>query len=230
MMKYETPNFKHNFIEKNLLEQVTTDDGRYYIDEDGNKYDSVTTILSRLSKEGIDAWKKRVGEKEAKKISTQAILRGNQVHDICEKFLLNNKHYKMAKMPLDLKLFNSIKNQLVQNIDEIYGVEHSLYSKKLKAAGTADLICKWNGTNTIVDFKNSKYNKPEEWVQNYYIQASAYSQMVMERHDLHCPQFIVIIMCDFDSPQFLRRKVSDYQSQLHKIFIEDRNEFEDIRN
>ena len=48
------------------LERVDLDRGRHYIDSTGAPVPSVTTILSGTStKDGIEQWKRRVGEKEA---------------------------------------------------------------------------------------------------------------------------------------------------------------------
>ena len=66
----------------NDLEAVTGDKGRFYTDPEGNKYASVTTVLSILSEEAIQAWRARVGEEEANRISRQASSRGTTVHNI----------------------------------------------------------------------------------------------------------------------------------------------------
>ena len=50
----------------------TTPTGRKYIDPDGNTYPSITTVLSILSEEAIQAWRDRVGAEEANKISLKS--------------------------------------------------------------------------------------------------------------------------------------------------------------
>ena len=70
------------------LDQQTSKKGRVYVDDEGNKYPSITTVLSILNKEAILAWRKRVGEEEANKISTRAAVRGTKVHDMIESCLL----------------------------------------------------------------------------------------------------------------------------------------------
>ena len=49
------------------------DGKRYYITPTGEKYPSVTSVTGLLNKEAIKKWRKRVGEEQANKISTQAI-------------------------------------------------------------------------------------------------------------------------------------------------------------
>ena len=54
----------------------TQPSGRTYIDPDGNRYPSITTVLSILNEEELAAWRKRVGDAEANKIGNRAAARG----------------------------------------------------------------------------------------------------------------------------------------------------------
>ena len=54
---------------------------------EGNKYPSVTTVLSYFKKKGISEWRKRIGEEAANKIARQATMRGTNVHFLCEDYL-----------------------------------------------------------------------------------------------------------------------------------------------
>ena len=63
--------------------------GRTYITPDGSRFPSITTVLNILSEEYITAWRSRVGEEEANKVSHRASTRGTLVHSILEKYLLN---------------------------------------------------------------------------------------------------------------------------------------------
>jgi hypothetical protein len=42
-------------------------------------------------------------------------------------------------------------------------------------AGATDLICSHNGMETVVDFKQSNRPKREEYIEDYYLQISAYA-------------------------------------------------------
>jgi len=48
------------------LKTENVDGKRHYVTPDGNKYISITTLLSNLSKVGIQKWRERVGVEEAK--------------------------------------------------------------------------------------------------------------------------------------------------------------------
>ena len=62
-------NFKHEKIDLGYsdLSAKTGSTGRTYTTPDGNNYPSITTVLSILSREAIQAWRARVGEEEANK-------------------------------------------------------------------------------------------------------------------------------------------------------------------
>ena len=64
--------FNHDFVDFDKLKQVNTSTSRMYETPDGNLYPSVTTILAHKNKPFINAWRKRVGAKEADKISRQS--------------------------------------------------------------------------------------------------------------------------------------------------------------
>ena len=59
-------------------------------------------------------------------------------------------------------------------VEEYYGSEVTLYYPGLYA-GSTDLVCNHNGLETIVDFKQANRPKKPEWVEDYYLQVSAYA-------------------------------------------------------
>ena len=65
--------FEHEFYTPFRVERVEIDGVRHYATPSGMKYKSVTTILGeKTDKTALMEWRKRVGEVEANKISTQA--------------------------------------------------------------------------------------------------------------------------------------------------------------
>ena len=73
---------------------------RYYITPEGNKYPSITTVLSVRNKKGLFEWRKRVGEDVANYISRTAASRGTKVHGMCEDYLNNTFDIDKAKKDL----------------------------------------------------------------------------------------------------------------------------------
>ena len=68
--------FEHVEVELHEMEAVTTEEGRVYKTPEGIGLPSITTVLSILSRDSIEAWKKKVGVEEANKISHRAATRG----------------------------------------------------------------------------------------------------------------------------------------------------------
>ena len=134
--------FKHvpQLILPRLTDEIT-DKGRIYTTPQGNKYPSVTTVLSHGSDHSwLDEWKARVGEVEAKKILVQAGRRGSAVHELAEYYLKNDPDYKKGHMPFNIYSFNKIKPFLDEHVGLIAGLEIPLYSDTLKVAGRSDCI------------------------------------------------------------------------------------------
>lgn len=191
---------------------------RHYVTPQGNRYPSVTTVLSSMSAQGIVEWRARVGNDEANKISTQASGRGTKVHQIAENYLLNKDDYLNGHMPANIETFNQIKKYLDEWCDEVYGNEIALYSDELKTAGRCDLVARIHGIRTIGDFKTSKKFKKEEWIQNYFFQCTAYALMLYERHAVWCPQICIMIATDEDGFQPILKQTSQYVDQVYDFF------------
>ena len=75
------------------LRRIQTKKGRQYVGEDDNPVPSVTTILGDTGdKTALIAWRKRVGEAEATRISTESAGLGTKVHNALEKFILQEDY------------------------------------------------------------------------------------------------------------------------------------------
>ena len=168
----------------------------------GSNLPSVTSILkatqSEEDKAAIEAWKERVGHKEAERIKNEASSRGSSMHSYIEQFLLGkfnldlldeeNKSKKMAVEIID----NGLKNKLT----EIWGAEATVYYPG-KYAGTADCIGVYEGKETILDFKQSNKPKKEEYIEDYFLQIGAYSLAHNTVHNSKITQGVILI-CTVD--------------------------------
>ena len=115
---------------------------RQYLIEEGKSYPSITTVLGKDPKkiEGLKKWRKRVGNKEANKISTQASRQGTRVHNIIEDYLNNNLNGQYNDNPLGMDLFTTIQPVLDQRLDNIHAQEVTLWSDHLGVAGQVDCV------------------------------------------------------------------------------------------
>ena len=193
------------------VERQTIQSRRYYVTPEGKKYPSVSTVVGHFNKASIMAWRKRVGEEEANKVSVKASRHGTAVHSICEDYLANEEDYIKDRMPHNVEAFNKLKPLLDEGVDKIYAIEASLYSDYLKVAGQTDLACVWNGKNSIVDFKTSARVKKEEWITNYFMQTAMYAVAAEERTGIAFPQIVILIsVADSPTPQVFVKKRDEY--------------------
>lgn len=210
--------FLHNPVYLPDLETEYVDGKRYYKTPAGN-LPSVTTVLGqKLKNPGLEAWKARVGEEEAKRVSTQAAGRGSAVHLLCEKYLSNDPDYKRGAMPFNLVTFSSIKKHLDLCIGTVYGIEVPLWSRRLGTAGRGDLLAGWLGVNSVIDFKTSKRKKEEEDIQSYFLQATVYSMMAEELTEHKFPQIVVIIAVDHEDAQVFVKNRDQYVDRALEVF------------
>lgn len=211
--------FKHNFLPLVEMSRVEVGGRRVYSLPDGTQLPSVTTVLSQaLDKGALDKWKQKVGEEEAKRISTQAATRGTALHKLAENYLLNESNYKAGHMPANIDTFNALKPLIDKHIDTILGIEMPLFSKALNAAGTADLIALYDNKLSVIDFKTSRKPKKEEWIENYFIQATTYSLMFEWMYKISVPQIAILIAVDHEEPQVFVKERSQYVNRVLEIF------------
>lgn len=211
------PIFEHLPFDRIELKSREVDGKRFYAVDD-ELYPSVTTVLSQLSKDGIKEWRARVGKDAADKITRTAASRGTKLHFMCEDYVNNKEDYHKDRMPTTIDLFKQIKTYLDNNLEAVYAVEASLYSMKLRAAGKCDLICRMHGVNCIVDYKSSSSLKKEEWIENYFLQETAYSIMVEELYQIPIYYIITLIATEEGTLQFFVKRPSDYVDKVYNIF------------
>ena len=143
------------------LKTETVDGKRIYETPNGDKYISITSLLSNLSKADIQKWRERVGEAEANKISTKASRQGTRVHSICESYIKNEYGFLDGRMPNEIDMFSSIQS-LLDRINNIHCVEGALYSDELELAGRTDCIAEFDNVLSIIDFKSANKEKSPE--------------------------------------------------------------------
>lgn len=199
----------------------TSGKGRIYKDPEGNNYPSITTVLSILSEDSIRAWRARVGEEEANKISTRASRRGTAVHLIIEKYIDNVENFKDEFTPDVIGSFLSVRDILDDRIGRVYAQEAPLYSKHLGVAGRVDCVAEFDGKLSIIDFKTSRKLKKKEWIENYFIQETAYAIMWEERTGIPITQLVTLISVDNEEPQVF----IEHRDNWDKKLIETINEW-----
>src|SRR6056300_1550578 len=190
--------------------------GRTYFTTDGD-YPSITTVLGKTANNAwLQAWKDRVGEEEAARISKEATDRGTLVHEYAEKYF-NGEDIKpdLLKEKSDVRemTYNLIKAG-ERGIDEVWAQEIALWSPSLKYAGRVDLVGVWKGIPTIVDFKTSKKKKNVKQIKDYYVQCCGYAFAHNELFGTDIKQIVILITVAAGGAQIFTGNMQHYLPDL----------------
>jgi genome maintenance exonuclease 1 len=174
-----------------------------------------------LGKAAILAWRKRVGEEEANRISTQAANRGTRIHSLCESYLKNET---VTPDMFDHHTWNSILPEL-SRINNIHALETPLYSDHLEVAGTVDCIAEYEGKLAVIDFKTSKRVKSRDDISNYFMQCAAYAVAFEERTGLPVGNLVIIMAVDDHEPLIFKEKRDTWINK----FIQLREQYRSLK-
>jgi len=194
---------------------------RHYQVPNGN-YPSITSVLSFQDNSWLDDWRAKVGAEEADKISARSKGRGTNLHKMCEDYLNNDP--QSCKMPDAKEMFISLK-PILNKINNIHFQEACLYSDKLKVAGTVDCIAEYDGVLSIIDFKNSRYPKTLDKINDYLLQETFYSLAYYELSGLYAPQIVTIIAVENNVPQVFIEQIHPYMKPLVSLVKEFHSTF-----
>ena len=218
--------FNHVPVELQPITATNKNGVRLYETPEGNKYPSITTVLSVRNKQGLTEWRKRVGNDVANHIARTAAARGTKVHHMCEDYLNNmesewpEKFKEHKKNFLPYCLFTQLKEKALCNVNNIYAQEAGLYSDKYKVAGRVDCVAEYKGTLSIIDFKTSTKEKNDEWNESYYIQGSAYAEMFEERTGIEISQVVILVVTEDGTVQEFIKDKQEYLNRLSEtIYI-----------
>jgi len=205
---------KFNYITE--IDVDTLPSGRTYHTPDGS-FPSLTTVLGKTANNPwLDAWRARVGEEEAARVSKEATDRGTWIHEIAERHFngeyvtnsLHNAPPDIRQMSRDLIAAVSV------GIEEIFGQEQVLWSKKYRYAGRTDMVGIWKGKPTIIDFKTSKKPKQITQIRDYFIQCCGYAVAHNELYGTGIKDCVVIITVDGKPAQTFEKSLPSFLYEL----------------
>lgn len=177
------------------LDTVEVDGKRHYITPEGNRYPSMTTVLSSADKgDQLVKWIERVGVAEAERIRNDSAALGTEMHNMLEAYLRGETLPKSGFRAKER--FGDIRPELDNNVGTVYAIETALYSDTLKMAGRTDLFAEYKGVPSVIDFKNARRRRKRSMISNYFMQGTGYAQMYWEmtKDPKTTPQQIVILM------------------------------------
>ena len=112
------------------------------------------------------------------------------------------------------KMFESLSEVLDQNVGKVRAIEAPLFSHNLRVGGRVDLIAEWEGELAVIDFKTSSKPKKEQWIDNYFMQSSAYAQMFEELTEITVNKIVIAVALENLGTQVFIKRPADYIQQF----------------
>jgi len=219
MKTYNPPAFVERFQYKNCVQindPVTRK--RVYQTPDGEKLPSVTTILGATKDmTALNEWRKRIGEDKAAQITREAAGVGTAMHANLERFIIGEQR-QPGNNPVHVQA-NAMADVIIENglskLSEVWALEQSLYFPGLYS-GTTDGIGVFDGEPAVFDHKQTNKPKKEEWVEDYYLQLTAY---ILAHNEVYGTDIRrgVVFMCS-----------RDLQYQQFNLLPQDFNKYQDM--
>ena len=210
-------------------------DGKHYYDTDFGLFPSVTTILKittpQSDKDSLQRWIDSTGESVSNYIKDMAAGIGTVSHWYNEVYLakkyglpvpsdedINTYHYNRYK--LFGRAHHTNCRPFLDTVQDVYGLEQAVFSKKLKLAGTIDCIGMINNEICIIDYKTKRSPQKQEYMTQYFLQGALYTQMWNE-HTIpkyHVTKIMIVASSEHHTLQVFPAKPDDYiQEALQRV-------------
>ena len=200
----------HNYLGDLELNKKETKGIRLYNLPNGEWVPSITSVTSFYNREIFVKWRKKVGIEEANRITKKATARGTDFHAATELYMLNKEINWDDFKPLTKFMFIHARPYL-DKINNIHAIERTLYSEYLGLAGRVDCIGEYEGELAVIDFKTSEKIKPEEWLENYFVQETFYAAAYYELTGIPVKKLITIMVTPGGEVEvFDKRNKGDY--------------------
>ena len=120
----------------------------------------VSTILNTIAKPGLEAWKRRVGDEEAARISEQAKVLGTAIHAACEQINRGGRE----RLPMETDFAPEVVpfalayyGWFLEYVAEVVACERPVASARMGYGGTLDLLARLHdGRLCLIDLKSGK--------------------------------------------------------------------------
>ena len=185
---------------------------RFY-DIEGKPYPSVTSVLGIRKKKELKEWRDKIGDDVANWEMNRAARRGSALHTLVEQYLKDETPSIRGVLPLGL--FKLLK-PYVDQIDNIHLLETIMFSKKLTIAGQVDCVAEYNGKLSVIDFKTANKQREESWIDNYFMQTTAYAHMYEETFGTPIEQVVILLASEDGTSQCFIKEKKDYEQDLMK--------------
>lgn len=200
----------HNYLGDLELNKKEINGIRLYNLPSGKWVPSITSITSFYNRKIFEKWRKRVGIEEANRITKKATARGTDFHQVCQDYLENKPVIWDNYQPMTKIMFTHAQPYL-DKINNIHAIERTLYSEYFGIAGRVDCIAEYEGELAVIDFKTSEKIKPEEWIENYFVQEMFYAAAYYELTQIAPVKLITLMVTPSGEVKvFDKRNKTDY--------------------
>ncbi len=210
----------HNFLGDIELEKKETPGCRLYQVPNGDWVPSITSVTSFYNRQIFIEWRKRVGEEKANRITKKATARGTDFHEAAQAYLMNEELDWKNFLPATQYMFHHAKPYL-DKIQNIHAIERTLYSEYLGLAGRVDCIAEYEGELAVIDFKTSEKIKPEKWLENYFVQETAYACMYYELTGIPVKKLITLMVTPAGEVKVFDKRNKDEYIKLLVRYIKE---------
>lgn len=182
--------FDHAFVTLDgEIQSVETPEGRRYTTPEG-RFPSVTTVTGWKKRAFFAKWRRDNPDE-----SRRVLARGTRLHSIIESYIRNDLTTTALAESAgnsEVDMFIAMQED-IDRIGKVFAIEVPLWSAKVGLAGRTDCIGEFDGIPSVIDFKSSNNPKSESAIQDYFMQATAYSLMWEDRTGIRLPQIAIII-------------------------------------
>ena len=154
------------------------------------------------------------------RITKKATARGTDFHEAAQAYLMNEELDWKNFLPATQYMFHHAKPYL-DKIQNIHAIERTLYSEYLGLAGRVDCIAEYEGELAVIDFKTSEKIKPEKWLENYFVQETAYACMYYELTGIPVKKLITLMVTPGGEVKVFDKRNKDEYIKLLVRYIKE---------
>lgn len=161
--------------------------GARFYEINGEWYPSVTTVLRSGAKPSRPTWTDK-----GKTSSEDAMARGTAIHEYCDRRL---RGYRVArKIPDHLQPYWASLQPSLRRITCRHLSEEFVWHRAVGYAGTLDLVAKFRGELTLIDFKTTgALKRVNPYLEDYKLQITAYAAALEDSTGIAVRQGAVIV-------------------------------------
>lgn len=242
------------FIYNDTIERVETEDGgRFYRNvKNGDTFSwrGVTSIYSAVHPFDKRIWIRSIQKKNPdwemdqivqymEDVKNNAAKRGTAMHEAIEQYLMDPSYdWENECDECGIPYFKCMLSLLRYQIDEVIAVEPLVYWDMSEIAGEGagaigyiDCIGRHNGETILYDWKTSDKPKNREYLNNYFVQVSAYSAMVYQMYGIKIDEArICVAIKGRTAPQVFTLDRMDIKNYLRQFIINVKKYMELMRD